>query len=154
VSKIKKEIFPMLLKQIGLIHSPYKGKGDAPTQGRLKDDTFRIEVFPEYVSCLKDVETASHLFVLYWADKADRTVQQTNTPFDDKPHGVFATRSPNRPNPINLTIVDLLSREENILIVKGMDALDKSPLIDIKPYSSEVDCIAHAKLGWRDKLKD
>jgi tRNA-Thr(GGU) m(6)t(6)A37 methyltransferase TsaA len=143
----------MILNPIGVIYSPYKFKGDAPTQGRLRDDIFRIEVFFEYWSCLKDIEAASHLFVLYWADKADRTIHQAITPFDDKPHGVFATRSPNRPNPINICIADLISREGNILIVKGMDALDKSPLIDLKPYSSEIDCIAHAKLGWRDTSK-
>lgn len=84
----------MILKPIGIIHSPYKAKEDAPTQGRLKENTFRIEVFLEYLPCLKDIETASHVIVLYWADKADRTIQQTNTPFDDKPHGT--------PNCINI----------------------------------------------------
>lgn len=143
----------MILKPIGIIHSLYKTKGDAPTQGRLQNNTFQIEVYQEYLPCLKDIETASHLIVFYWADKADRTIQQTNTPFDTKPHGVFATRSPNRPNPINFNVVDLISREGNILHVKGMDALDKSPLIDLKPYNSEIDSIPDSKLGWKDRLK-
>ena len=144
----------MKLTPIGVIHSPYKQKGDAPTQGRKKENSFRIEVFEEYTPCLKDIETASHLIVLYWADKADRNVQQTNTPHDDKPHGVFATRSPNRPNPINLNIVDLVSREGNILHVKGMDALDRSPLLDLKPYSSDIDSIPNARIGWRTGNND
>jgi tRNA-Thr(GGU) m(6)t(6)A37 methyltransferase TsaA len=143
----------VILKSVGIIHSPYKTKRDAPIQGRLRNDTFKIEVYKEYLPCLKDIETASHLIVLYWADKADRTVKQTNTPFDTKPHGVFATRSPNRPNPINFNVVELISREGNILFVKGMDALDKSPLIDLKPYNSEIDSIPNSKLGWKDKLK-
>ncbi len=139
----------MRLERIGIIHSPYKTKEDTPRQGKLKENTFKIEVFQDFLPCLKDAETASHLIVLYWADKADRTIQQVNTPFDNKPHGVFATRSPNRPNPINLNVVEVISREDNVLIVNGMDALDQSPLIDLKPYSSELDCIINAKLGWK-----
>lgn len=142
----------MNLKSIGVVHSPYKSGNDAPRQGNLKNDIFRIEVFQEFTSCLKDIETASHLIVLYWADKADRSVQQTRTPFGAAQHGVFATRSPNRPNPINLNVVELISREDNILIVKGMDALDQSPLVDLKPYSSEIDSIVNAKLGWLEAV--
>ncbi|MFO7952540.1 MAG: tRNA (N6-threonylcarbamoyladenosine(37)-N6)-methyltransferase TrmO [Bacillota bacterium] len=140
----------MILKPVGVIHSPYKTKAEAPNQGRKNENASRIEVYQEYSSCLKDIETATHLIVLYWADQADRTVQQTSTPYDDKPHGIFATRSPSRPNPINFSVVDLISREGNILIVKGLDALDGSGLVDLKPYSSEVDSIPDAKLGWRN----
>lgn len=143
----------MNLKPIGTIYSPYKKKEDAPTQGRLKENTFQIKVFEEYLLCMKDLETASHLIVLYWADQANRDIMQTITPFDDIPHGVFATRSPNQPNPINLNVVDLISREGDTLYVKGMDALDSSPLIDIKPYSSEIDSIPNSQLGWRDEAE-
>ncbi len=141
------------LKPIGIIHSPYKKKEDAPTQGKLKENKFEIEIYEEYIPALKDIETATHLIVLYWADKADRAILQTNTPFDNKPHGVFATRSPNRPNPINFDVVKLISRQDNILIVKNMDALDKSPLIDLKPYSADIDSIIDARLGWREELE-
>ena len=99
------------------------------------------------------METASHLIILYWCDRADRETLVVNTPWDDKPHGVFATRSPARPNPIAFDIVDLVSRKENKLIVKGMDALDNSPVIDIKPYDSRIDSIADAKVGWFDSLQ-
>ena len=99
----------MKLKSIGVVHSPYKSGRDAPRQGNLKDHLFRIEIFQEFTPCLKDIETASHLIVLYWADKADRSVQQTRTPFGTALHGVFATRSPDRPNPINLDVVELIA---------------------------------------------
>lgn len=141
----------MELKPIGVIHSPYAERGDAPFQGRVENLESKIEVFEEFAPALKDVEGASHLFILYWADKADREKLLTNTPHDaDKSvlHGAFATRSPNRPNPINLGIVDLVKREDNVLFVKGLDALDQSTLLDIKPYSSKLDSISDATLSW------
>ncbi|WP_088553879.1 tRNA (N6-threonylcarbamoyladenosine(37)-N6)-methyltransferase TrmO [Calderihabitans maritimus] len=143
----------MQLKQIGVIHSPYKEKANAPPQGRLKEDQFEIEIYPEFAAGLKDIEDASHLIVLYWCDKADRETLITNTPWDDEPHGVFVTRSPNRPNPIAFDIVDLVSQQGNKLIVRGMDALDNSPLLDIKPYNSQTDAISGAKITWFEKAK-
>lgn len=138
----------MNLKQIGVIHSPYKERFDAPRQGRLREDNFKIEVFPEYEKGLKDIEKASHLIVLFWCDKADRDTLEVTTPWDVKLHGVFVTRSPQRPNPIALDIVNLIKREGNNLYVEKMDALDKSPLIDIKPYSPGIDNIPEAKNAW------
>ena len=140
----------MILKPVGVIHSPYKTKDEAPNQGRKERNTSKVEVYQEFHSCLKDIETATHLIVLYWADQADRTVQQTSTPYDDKPHGVFVTRSPSRPNPINFSVVDLINREGNILTVQGLDALDGSMLLDLKPYSPGIDSVPDAKLGWMD----
>ncbi|NLW07419.1 MAG: tRNA (N6-threonylcarbamoyladenosine(37)-N6)-methyltransferase TrmO [Clostridia bacterium] len=141
----------MRLKQIGIVHSPYKEKGDAPPQGRFKEDRFIIEIYPEFAAGLKDIEGVSHLIVLYWCDRADRNTLVTKTPWDEIPHGVFATRSPNRPNPIAFDIVDLISRQGNKLLVSGMDALDKSPVLDIKPYNSKTDAIADAKIEWLEK---
>jgi len=139
----------MQLKQIGVIHSPYKEKKDAPRQGRTKEEQFIIEIYPEYAAGLKDIEDASHLIVLYWFDKGDRNTLLTKTPSDDSVHGVFATRSPNRPNPIAFDIVDLVDRQENKLIVRGMDALDNSPLADIKPYVAPIDAIPGARFKRR-----
>ncbi len=138
----------MNLKQIGIIHSPYKERSDAPRQGRMRNDKFRIEVFPEYEKGLKDIERATHLIVLFWCSKADRDTLEVTTPWDVVPHGVFVTRSPQRPNPIALDIVNLEKREGNILYVEKMDALDKTPLIDIKPYSPGIDSIPEAKMAW------
>ncbi len=139
------------VKPIGVIHTPYKNRKEAPRQGRFSKDICVIEIFKEYEDGLKDVETCSHLIVLYWLDRADRRVLQTLTPHDDKVHGVFATRSPNRPNPIGFAVVELIERRKNILRVRGLDALDGTPLLDIKPYSSEIDSISGARIGWMKK---
>ncbi len=142
----------MNLEPIGIIHSPYKKTGDAPHQGRMKqEDVFQIEVFQKFTPGLKDLETASHIIVLYWLDKADRERLLVKTPWEEEPHGVFATRSPARPNPIAFDVADLMEVRGNILLVKGMDALEGSPLIDIKPYSSKTDSIPEARLGWMEK---
>lgn len=100
------------------------------------------------------METVTHLIVLYWCDRADRSRLHATPPIDNKSHGVFATRSPNRPNPIALDIARLVERKENKLIVSGMDALDGSPILDLKPYSPEIDCILDARVGWREKIKE
>jgi len=132
----------MNLKPIGYVHSPYKERKDAPSQGRNKDDDFKIEILDEYVDALKGLEKRTHLIVLYWLDKGKRDKLRTFTPHDKKTEkGTFATRSPNRPNPIAFNIVDLDKIEGNILYVRGMDALDGSAVIDIKPYVKEIDCI-------------
>ena len=138
----------MQLKQIGTIYSPYQKHSDAPKQGRLKDDLFKIEVFNEFSKGLKDIEEASHLIVLYWCNRANRDVLSVVPPWDNKSHGVFATRSPARPNPIAFDIVDFVKREGNILYVEKMDALDGSPLLDIKPYSSRTDSILESEIAW------
>lgn len=138
----------MQLRQIGTIYSPYKHHSDAPKQGRLRDDLFKIEIFNEFSKGLKDIEEARHLIVLYWCDRADREALCVVPPWDTKSHGVFATRSPSRPNPIAFDIVDFVKREGNVLYVKKMDALDGSPLLDIKPYSSRTDSILESEIAW------
>lgn len=143
----------MKLKAIGVIHSPFQIPGEAPHQGRQTRETAEIEVFPEFAAGLKDVEQASHLIVLYWCDRADRERLQTRTPFGPEIRGVFACRSPSRPNPIAFTVVELLKREGNRLLVRGCDALDKSPLLDIKPYSAGIDSVPEARIGWFEEGK-
>lgn len=139
------------LKPIGVIHSPYKEKKGTPFQGRHEKTECTIEVFEEYEPGLLDIDTCSHLIVLYWQDRSDRSILQTKTPWGPEIHGVFGTRSPNRPNPIGLCVVDLLVRNGLFLKVNGLDALDGSPLIDIKPYSADIDSFPHARIGWRKR---
>jgi len=139
------------LRQIGVIRSPYRERKAAPSQGRHAHDESTLEVFKEYESALRDIEQCSHLIVLYWQDKANRSTLQTRTPWGPEIHGVFATRSPNRPNPIGFCVVELLERDGPLLKVRGMDALDHSPLIDIKPYSPQIDSVHHARIGWHKK---
>lgn len=138
----------MKLFPIGIIHSPYHVPEDAPHQGRFSDLRVKLELFSEYTQGLKDIEQASYLIVLYWLHLADRDVLQTRTPFGEEPRGVFACRSPSRPNPIAFCVAKLLHREGNNLWVRGVEAVDGSPLLDIKPYSSKLDSITGAKIGW------
>jgi tRNA-Thr(GGU) m(6)t(6)A37 methyltransferase TsaA len=140
---------PMNLWPIGVIHTPYQQREDIPRQGRLSQEICEIEVFLEYSAGLKDIEQCSHLFVLFWLHLGDRSKLTAVPPHDGREHGVFATRSPSRPNPIALDIVELLEAKGNRLKVKGMDALDGSILLDIKPYSAEMDSIPDARIVWQ-----
>ncbi len=141
---------PAQLKQIGVVHSRYRTKKDAPSQGRHRREECTLEIFEEYEPGLLDIEKCSHLIVLYWQHESRRDIVRTKTPWGPEIHGVFATRSPNRPNPIGFCVVDLLERKGRLLKVKGMDALDGSPIIDIKPYS-RLDCIPDSRIAWRDR---
>ncbi len=135
----------MELVPIGVVHSAYSERGQAPRQGRLSDALATLEVFPPYADALEGVERCSHLIVLYWGDRAERTILRSRTPFGTTPVGVFASRSPNRPNPIAFCVADLVRREGNRLLVRGVDALDGSPLLDIKVYSAAIDAIPGAR---------
>jgi tRNA-Thr(GGU) m(6)t(6)A37 methyltransferase TsaA len=138
------------LRRIGVVHSPYREKGEAPFQGRHRNEESTLEVYEAYEPALLDSEQCSHLLVLYWQDRGDRSILQSRTPWGPEVHGVFATRSPNRPNPIGLCVVELLERHGRFLRVRGMDALDGSPLIDIKVYSAQIDSVPNSKIGWRE----
>ncbi len=137
-----------LIRPIGFIRSPYKTLSDAPHQGRFSDVICEIEIFEEFSKGLMDIELCSHLIILYWLHKAKRDILIAKPPHDNRIHGVFATRSPHRPNPIGFAVAELIERKGNILRVRGLDAIDGTPVIDIKPYSSEIDCFKNAKIGW------
>jgi tRNA-Thr(GGU) m(6)t(6)A37 methyltransferase TsaA len=134
----------MQLTTIGMIHSPYQERGQAPRQGRLSDNEITLEIFPPFAAALKGIERCSHLIVLYWGDRANRETLQSHTPFSEIPVGVFSSRSPNRPNPIAFCVADLIRLEGEHLIVRGVDALDGSPLLDIKAYAPALDCVPEA----------
>jgi formylmethanofuran dehydrogenase subunit E len=136
------------LKPIGIIHSSYKNTDLAPYQGYKNQEISQIEVFEEFEEGLKDIEGFSHIIVIYWFHKSTEYHLLTKTPWDDIPHGLFATRSPHRPCPLGLTVVELVARENNILKVKGLDAIDGTPLLDIKPYVPEIDVRSVVKVGW------
>jgi tRNA-Thr(GGU) m(6)t(6)A37 methyltransferase TsaA len=134
----------MELVPIGVIHSPYKERGQAPQQGRLSENLITLEIHPQYAAALEGVGRCSHLIVLYWGDRANRETLQSRTPFSKVPVGVFSSRSPNRPNPIAFCVVELVRSEGNQLIVRGVDALDGSPLLDIKAYAPALDAVPQA----------
>lgn len=137
------------IQPVGIIHSPFKTKEESPIQGAFQPDAEgSVEVFPEFAAGLKDIETFSHLFLLYRFDRAGEVMLVRPTFLDDEPHGVFASRHPCRPNGLGLSVVRLLHREGNILHVGGIDVLDGTPLIDIKPYIPQFDSYPEASAGW------
>jgi len=137
------------MKQIGIIHSPYKTKDECPIQGQAAPEgKGRIELFSEYEEGLETIETFSHIILFYIFDQAAEVRLSRPTFLDDMPHGVFASRHPCRPNGIGISIVKLLKRNRNILEVEGIDILDRTPLIDIKPYIPRFDYFPDANNGW------
>ncbi|HTY15109.1 MAG TPA: tRNA (N6-threonylcarbamoyladenosine(37)-N6)-methyltransferase TrmO [Methanoregulaceae archaeon] len=126
---------------IGIVHSPYQTRTEAPHQGRFSETVSEIEIFDAYAEGLKDIEKHSHLIILSWFDRSDRTVLLATPPHSGIEHGVFATRSPERPNPVGLCVVELIGRKGTILKVRGLDSLDGTPVIDIKPYFRDLDCM-------------
>jgi len=136
------------LKPIGIIHSLYHDRGEAPRQGCGRQEICQVEVFKEFEEGLKDIEGFSHIILIYWFHKSQGYSLIVKTPWDVKLHGLFTTRSPHRPCPLGLCVVELLAREGNILKVKGLDATDGTPLLDIKPYVPSIDEKAAIKLGW------
>ena len=136
------------LKPIGIIRSPYKDKDQVPNQGYRSKKISRIELFKEFEEGLQDIEGFSHIVVIYWFHRSRGYHLSVKTPWDDIPHGLFATRSPHRPCPLGLTVAQLVAREGNVLKVKGLDAIDGTPVLDIKPYISSIDEQSAVKSGW------
>jgi tRNA-Thr(GGU) m(6)t(6)A37 methyltransferase TsaA len=138
-----------MIEPIGVIHTPYTRKEECPIQPFYSADSLgRVEVFEEFGAGLRDIETFSHIYLLYLFDRAGKIELVRATFLDDKPHGIYASRHPCRPNGIGLSVVRLLRREQNVLIVEGVDMLDESPLLDIKPYIPKYDAITSASDGW------
>jgi tRNA (adenine37-N6)-methyltransferase len=127
------------LTPIGHVRTPFTSTKEIPKGlGAEHEAEGRLEILPEYAPGLQDVEGFSHLIVIWAFDRSDGFELSVTPPSDDRPHGVFATRSPRRPNPLALTIVELLRRDGAMLSVRGVDMLDGTPILDIKPYLSNV----------------
>jgi tRNA (adenine37-N6)-methyltransferase len=139
----------MIVEAIGIIHTSYKTKEECPIQPLYSPESSgRVEVFVEYEQGLKDIETFSHIHLLYLFDRTGEIKLVRPTFLDDEPHGIYASRHPCRPNGIGLSIVKLVRREGNVLIIEGADMLDETPLLDIKPYIPKYDAISSASEGW------
>jgi tRNA-Thr(GGU) m(6)t(6)A37 methyltransferase TsaA len=124
---------------IGHAKTPYQTTKQIPKGPGAKHEAEGIlEILPQFEAGLTDIEGFSHLFVLWVFDRSEGFDLLGTPPIDDRPHGVFATRSPRRPNPIGLTVVQLLRRESNSLYVRGVDMLDGTPILDLKPYLSSI----------------
>jgi len=113
-----------------------------------------VELFAAFEEGLRDVDGYSHLYLLYHLHKAPPARLLARPYLQEKEHGIFATRAPCRPNPIGLSIVKVLGREKNILLIEGADMLDGTPLLDIKPYSKRFDRIDTERDGWQDEVSD
>lgn len=135
-------------RPIGFIRSPFTDTKSIPKGlGVRHDEEGELEILPEFEAGLADVEGFSHLFVIWAFDRSEGYELFGKSPTDDRPHGVFATRSPRRPNPIALTVVELLGREGGKLRVRGVDMLDGTPILDIKPYMSSIPA-EKLRRGW------
>ena len=124
---------------IGRIRTPWTVRGQCPKNGLQTDAACIVEVDPLYAPGLRNVEGASHLILLYWMDRAERGLLVQRPRHADGGRGTFSLRSPARPNPIALSVVELLARDGATLTVRGLDCLDGTPLLDIKPYYATTD---------------
>lgn len=137
---------------IGVVHSPFKEPRGTPIQpAGAKDVNGTVEVYPEYVEGLKDVDGFSHIILIYHFHLSKETSLKEKPYMDEEAHGVFAVRGPSRPNPIGISIVRLTKIEENTIHIEDVDIVDGTPLLDIKPYVPEFDIREVEKIGWLDK---
>ena len=142
----------IVYKPIGVIHSPFKVPRDVPIQSAAaKNVTGSVEVYPEYMDGLTDLEGFSHLILIYHFHLAQKCSLLVKPFLDEKLHGVFSTRAPSRPNSIGISVVRLTKVEKNLLGIKDVDILDGTPLLDIKPYVPEFDQRKAERIGWLEK---
>lgn len=157
VKDFKERKFPtsVCFKPIGVIHTPFKTLNGIPIQSVMSDEKGIIEIFEEYHPALKDLDGFGYIYCLYLFDMVKLPVPLQSKPFlDDDIKGVFAIRSPFRPNPIGISILKLLKIEGNEIHVSDVEMLDKTPILDIKPYIPEVDTRVTDKIGWlKGKLR-
>jgi len=136
------------MQPIGYVRSPFQDTKAIPKGlGAQHDAEGVLEIRPKFEEGLRDIEGFSHLFVIWEFDRSADFDLTVTPPSDNRPHGVFATRSPRRPNPIGLTVVELLGREGSGLRVRGVDMLDGTPILDIKPYLSSIPA-DKLRRGW------
>lgn len=148
-SRMEQEI---KLKPIGIIHSPYKEPKGIPIQGKFKKGVRgTICLLPQYQPGLKDIEGFSHLILIYYFDRSKKECLLGKPFLEDKEHGIFAIRSPHRPNHLGFSIVKLEGVKNNTIIFSEVDILDGTPLLDIKPYVGHFDSRRNVKNGWIEK---
>jgi len=145
----------VIFRPIGVIRTGHKSPEKTPIQPVYAAGCCgRVHVLPQYAAGLRDIEGFSHIYLLYVFHKA-KGVRLTVKPFmQDVEHGVFATRAPARPNPVGISIVRLIRRQGNTLHVDGVDVLDGTPLLDVKPYTAKFDVIKGTRNGWQDEVSD
>ena len=136
-------------KPIGIIHSPFKEPHDAPIQPAYAQDIEgTVEILPEYAEGLTDIEGFSHIILIYHFHLSRQFSIKVKPYLDDQLRGVFATRAPARPNQIGISVVRLVKVEKEKLHIRGVDIIDGTPLLDIKPYVPEFNMRETTKIGW------
>ena len=138
----------MKIKPIGVIHTPFRNKADVPAQYSRSEILGRIEVFKEYASGLSDIDGFSHIIVIFRFHKSRGYRLKLKPRRDNRERGLFTTRAPRRPNQLGLSVLKLLHHRGNILKVEGVDMLDGTPLLDIKPYIPDDIPKRRVRTGW------
>jgi tRNA-Thr(GGU) m(6)t(6)A37 methyltransferase TsaA len=145
----------MNLIPIGVIHSPCRQAAGTPVQVAYAGGyAGEVEIFPSYLAGLKDLADFERVWLIYWFDRATSARLEVTPYLDTAPHGIFATRSPCRPNPLGFSPVRLLGIEGNRLRVTDLDILDGTPLLDLKPYVPAFDSFAAKRIGWCSQMRD
>lgn len=141
----------MINKPIGIIHTPFKSKGDAPIQSEFsRGAKGTVEIYQEYVEGLSDLEGFSHIYLIFYFHLSEGYDLKVMPFLDDVKRGLFATRAPRRPNQIGLSVVKLIGIKENIIEIEDADMLDGTPLLDIKPYVPAFTEPEKVRIGWLD----
>ena len=136
-------------KPIGVIHSPFKSPSEVPRQATgASEVAAEIEIFNEYIDGLTDLDGFSHIVVIFHLHLVPEPSLKAHPPWDNKEHGVFATRSPRRPNPIGISVVRLENIDGNILKISRVDMVDGTPVLDIKPYIPRLNPTKDVRIGW------
>lgn len=138
----------IIMHPIGVIHSPFTEKEQTPIQASRSQAVGQVDIHPEFAEGLKDIENLSHIHLLYVFHQSSGYALQGKPFLDDREHGIFTTRYPYRPNPIGISTVRLLSRQDNTLIIEGVDVFDGTPLLDIKPFVADFDLRTEVRAGW------
>jgi tRNA-Thr(GGU) m(6)t(6)A37 methyltransferase TsaA len=137
-----------IMQPIGVIHSPYTDLAGMPIQASRSQAIGQVSVYPQFADGLDDLEGFSHIFLLYVFHRSTGYNLKVIPFLDDQLRGLFATRYPARPNPIGISVVRLIARQGNTLEVEGVDMLDSTPLLDIKPYFPDFDVRTDTRNGW------
>ena len=136
------------VKSIGTIMTEYETSDNTPIQPSFSESIGRAVVLPEYIPGLESLNTFSHIYLIYWFHKAKKPSLQVRPYLDKEHHGLFATRAPARPNPIGISIVELVKIKNDTIFFKGADMLNNTPLLDIKPYVRRFDYRENVSDGW------
>jgi tRNA (adenine37-N6)-methyltransferase len=153
MSEMERIDMQIVMSPIGIIHSPFMVREGMPIQASRSLARGFVEVYPEFAEGLQDLEGFSHIFLLYVFHESSGYSMLAKPFLDDQLHGLFATRYPYRPNPIGISVVQLLTINNNILEIEGVDKLNGTPLLDIKPYVPDFDIRTDTCSGWYESRK-